>query len=166
MGFVLEEYFKVHIIWKILIKSSSIQHTMYILSKKKKNYNTKKNEKQHHKWNVEKKHFQYYWHNLHPHALTYLSLILALLMLQYYYPYSQLSIWTNNALLLSCHCYWKGQLLLLQINLVNHLDVALPWTTQIILLILSLHCHHWNWNYTLILNVLSFSSPSALFNSE
>ena len=143
MGFVLEEYFKVHIIWKILIKSSSIQHTMYILSKKKKkNYNTKKNEKQHHRWNVEKKHFQYYWHNLHPHALTYLSLILALLMLQYYYPYSQLSIWTNNALLLSCHCYWKGQLLLLQINLVNHLDVAYHG---------QLKSYYWYYHYTVII---------------
>lgn len=140
-------------------------HNVYIKQKKKITILKKmKNSTTNEMW--KKKHFQYYWHNLHPHALTYLSLILALLMLQYYYPYSQLSIWTNNVLLLSCHCYWKGQLLLLQINLVNHLDVALPWTTQIILLILSLHCHHWNWNYTLILNVLSFSSPSALFNSE
>lgn len=112
-----------------------------------------------------KKQFQYHWHNLHPRALTYLSLILALLMLQYYFPYSQLSLWTNYTLLLSCRCYWKGQLLLLQINLVNYLDVAYHG---------QLKSYYWYYHYTVVIEteitlyfwMLSFSSPSALFNSE
>ena len=116
---------------------------MYILSKKKEKttiVKKMKNSTTNEMW--KKKHFQYYWHNLHPHALTYLSLILALLMLQYYYPYSQLSIWTNYALLLSCHCYWKGQLLLLQINLVNHLLVAYHG---------QLKSYYWYYHYTVVI---------------
>ena len=116
---------------------------MYILSKKKKKttiVKKMKNSTTNEMW--KKKHFQYYWHNLHPHALTYLSLILALLMLQYYYPYSQLSIWTNYALLLSCRCYWKGQLLLLQINLVNHLVVAYHG---------QLKSYYWYYHYTVVI---------------
>lgn len=117
---------------------------MYILRKKKKiQYNTKK------KWKTapqmkcgKKKQFQYHWHNLHPRALTYLSLILVLLMLQYYFPYSQLSLWTNYTLLLSCRCYWKGQLLLLQINLVNYLDVAYHG---------QLKSYYWYYHYTVVI---------------
>lgn len=71
-------------------------------------------------------------------------------LLYYYCPKSWLSVLTDYVLSFSCRCYWKGQLLHLQINMVNHLDVAYSVQLRHVVDIVSLYGHCLNWTYPFI----------------